>query len=58
MNILTIIRRKALKAQAKYKALRAQFLKSRRDHRLTFCNYAQRTPAMNRHSNGPLIRDT
>ena len=28
MNILTIIRRKALKAQAKYRALRAQFLKA------------------------------
>lgn len=28
MNFLTIIRRKALKAQAKYKALRAQYLKS------------------------------
>tara|TARA_Y100000015_G_C2316338_1_gene54503 strand:- start:259 stop:360 length:102 start_codon:yes stop_codon:yes gene_type:complete len=28
MNILNILKRKALKAQAKYKALRAQFLKS------------------------------
>ena len=28
MNILSLIRRKALKAQAKYKALRAQYLKS------------------------------
>ena len=28
MNVLTIIKRKALKAQAKYKALRAQFLKA------------------------------